>query len=172
MGLSIFHWCPISMNAAEEESLSRSGIIARQHSCNYGESKNHWSKYCRKEEHNYHRRVSSITKLLYSLSSSEFRRGEKVIDLHINQATFNTTETSKSSWKNWLEDKSIGATIYVSRTTPFEILSFCTRCVLLGVQTCLDMDLWAILPKITKVGQVRLVAIFLQFRIFVTFWSR
>ena len=123
-------------------------IIARQHSCNYGESKNHWSKYCRKEEHNYHRRVSSITKLLLS---SEFRRGEKVIDLHINQATFNTTETSKSSWKNWLEDKSIGATIYVSRTTPFEILSFCTRCVLLGVQTCLDMGLGAILPKITKV---------------------
>ena len=138
-------------------------IIARQHSCNYGESKNHWSKYCRKEEHNYHRRVSSITKLL--LSSSEFRRGEKVIDLHINQATFNRTETSKSSWKNWLEDKSIGATIYVSRTTPFEILSFCTRCVLLGVQTCLEPHF----QKLQKLGQVRLVDPFLQFRIFVTF---
>ena len=75
-------------------------IIAREHSCNYGESKNHWSKYCRKEEHNYHRRVSSRleTKLSYYFSL-------KVIDLHINQATFNGTETSKSSWKNWLEDK-------------------------------------------------------------------
>ena len=120
-------------------------IIAHrsQHSCNYGESKNHWSKYCRKEEHNYHRRVSIFTKLLlncnYSRALLSLEYSRKVIDLHINQATFNRTETSKSSWKNWLEDKSIGATIYVSRTTPFEILSFSTRCVLLGVQTSFSL---------------------------------
>ena len=84
-------------------------IIAREHSCNYGESKNHWSKYCRKEEHNYHRRVSIFTKLLlncnYSRALLSLEYSRKVIDLHINQATFNGTETSKSSWKNWLEDK-------------------------------------------------------------------
>ena len=131
-------------------------IIARQHSCNYGESKNHWSKYCRKEEHNYHRRVSSITKLL--LSSSEFRRGEKVIDLHINQATFNRTETSKSSWKNWLEDKSIGATIYVSRTLPH--LKYCPFAP--GVSYWVSKHVWTwtyqpYFQKLQKLGQLRLV---------------
>ena len=106
----------------------------------------------------------------YSLSSSEFRRGEKVIDLHINQATFNRTETSKSSWKNWLEDKSIGATIYVSRTTPFEILSFAP-----GVSYWVSKQVWTwsyepYFQKLQKLGPVRLVDPFHQFSIFVTFW--